>query len=74
MGLRVRGANQSELVLDKVGRLIADIFTRSLMNIIGIDVSEEKSMVTILRSAEEIVVSFFEASRNPKELSDLIKS
>ncbi|MFR5103155.1 MAG: hypothetical protein ACLTE4_11445 [Christensenellaceae bacterium] len=44
------------------------------MNIIGIDVSEEKSMVTILRSAEEIVVSFFEASRNPKELSDLIKS
>lgn len=59
--------------MDKVGRLIADTFTRSLMNVIGIDVFTEKTTVTIMRPAEEGVVSFFEGSRNPEDLSDLVK-
>lgn len=37
------------------------------MNIIGIDVFNEKSMVTILHTAEEVVISSFEVSRNLKE-------
>ena len=43
------------------------------MNVIGIDVFTEKTTVTIMRPAEEGVVSFFEGSRNPEDLSDLVK-
>lgn len=47
------------------------------MNAVGIDVSKGKSMVTIMRPSEDIVVSPFEITHSPSELSklvDLLKS
>lgn len=42
------------------------------MNAVGIDVSKGKSTVTLLRPGGEIVVSPFDVSHNPKELSELV--
>ena len=42
------------------------------MNAVGIDVSKDKSTVAVLRPLEEIVVSPFDVSHNPKELSELV--
>ena len=47
------------------------------MNAVGIDVSKGKSMVTVMRPSEDIVVSPFEITHSPSELSklvDLLKS
>lgn len=42
------------------------------MNAVGIDVSKGKSTVAVLRPFGEIVVSPFEVSHSPKELSELV--
>ena len=42
------------------------------MNAVGIDVSKGKSTVAVLRPFGEIVVSPFDVSHNPKELSELV--
>jgi len=42
------------------------------MNAVGIDVSKGKSTVAVLRPFGEIVVSPFDVSHNPKELSGLV--
>ena len=42
------------------------------MNAVGIDVSKGKSTVAVLRPLGEIVVSPFDVSHNPKELSKLV--
>ena len=42
------------------------------MNAVGIDVSKGKSTVAVLRPVGEIVVSPFDVSHSPKELSELV--
>jgi transposase len=42
------------------------------MNAIGIDVSKGKSTVAVLRPFGEIIVSPFDVSHNPKELTELV--
>lgn len=42
------------------------------MNAVGIDVSKGKSTVAVLRPFGEIVVSPFDVSHSPKELSKLV--
>lgn len=42
------------------------------MNAVGIDVSKGKSTVAVLRPFGEIVISPFDVSHNPKELSELV--
>lgn len=42
------------------------------MNAFGIDVSKGKSTIAVLRPFGEIVVSLFDVSHNPKELSELV--
>lgn len=42
------------------------------MNAVGIDVSKGKSTVAVLRPFGEIIVSPFDVSHNPKELSELV--
>lgn len=42
------------------------------MNAVGIDVSKGKSTVAVLRPFGEIVLSPFDVSHNPKELSELV--
>ena len=42
------------------------------MNAVGIDVSKGKSTVAVLRPFGEIIVSTFDVSHNPKELSELV--
>lgn len=42
------------------------------MNAVGIDVSKDKSTVTILRPFGELVASLFEFSHNPRELNRLV--
>ena len=42
------------------------------MNAVGIDVSKGKSTVAILRPFGEIIISPFDVSHNPKELSELV--
>ena len=42
------------------------------MNAVGIDVSKGKSTVAVLRTNGEIVVSPFDVSHSPKELSELV--
>jgi transposase len=42
------------------------------MNAVGIDVSKGKSTVAVLRPFGEIIISPFDVSHNPKELSELV--
>lgn len=42
------------------------------MNAVGIDVSKGKSTVAVLRPGGEVVISPFDVSHNPKELSELV--
>jgi transposase len=42
------------------------------MNAVGIDVSKGKSTVAVLRPGGEVVISPFDVSHNPKELSKLV--
>ena len=42
------------------------------MNAVGIDVSKGKSTVAVLRPGREVVISPFDVSHNPKELSELV--